>query len=68
MNLVGLTINARQQQGGFSYSHPPTGFIFEIRQDESDSESEKEEACLIFNPLEFGTAAEVSIFLFPSLL
>ena len=39
--------------------HPPASSLKSDR-DESDSESEKEEACLIFNPLEFGTAAEVS--------
>ena len=59
MNLVGLTINAAQRHGGFSYSHPPTGFVFEIRTDDSDSE--EEEPCLIFNPLSFGSAENVSL-------
>ena len=58
INLVGLTIAAPRPRGGFSYTHPPTGFIFEIVNDDSDSEDEA--GSLVFNPLSFGTAEEVT--------
>ena len=58
INLVGLTIAAVRPRGGFSYTHPPTGFIFEIVNDDSDSEDEA--GSLIFNPLSFGSAGEVT--------
>lgn len=59
INLVGLTIDAPRPRGGFSYTHPATGFVFEIVHDES--ESEDEEGSLVFNPLDFGSAEEVPI-------
>ena len=58
MNLVGLTINGARPDGGFSYTHPPTGFVFEIATAEPDSEDE--EGGLVFNPVDFGTAEPVS--------
>ena len=58
MNLVGLTINGARPEGGFSYTHPPTGFVFEIAAAEPDSEDE--EGGLVFNPVDFGTAEPVS--------
>ncbi len=57
INLVGLTIAAPRPRGGFSYTHPPTGFVFEIVNDDSDSEDEA--GSLVFNPLSFGSAEEV---------
>lgn len=59
MNLVGLKINGAQKNGGFSYSHPPTGFAFEIR--DNDSEAENDKDSLVFNPLHFGSAETVSL-------
>lgn len=58
INLVGLTIAAPRPRGGFSYTHPPTGFVFEIVNDDSDSEDEA--GSLVFNPLSFGSAEEVN--------
>ena len=57
INLVGLTIDAPRPRGGFSYTHPATGFAFEIVHDESDSDDE--EGSLVFNPLDFGSAETV---------